>query len=106
MNQLSLDWNGLSTDFKAPDWRKRVRRTDPDTSMIAAKVAPVSKHGKMVLEGLKQGSGTSYEIGRRVGLDHVQVSRRMPELEAQGLVRVVGRELGDAGTYCRCWALK
>lgn len=89
------------------DFEKRARRADPVTSHLAA--AEVvhfahAHHAKIVGSLITQGAGTIYEIGERIGLDHVAVARRMPELEALNVARPSGAtKTGPTGRQCRVW---
>jgi predicted Rossmann fold nucleotide-binding protein DprA/Smf involved in DNA uptake len=94
MNQLEIDWT------------RRVRLTDPDTSVQAAKRAKSlsSDHAIKILAALQQGAGTFYEIADRSGLRPDQVWRRLGELERQGLARTIGEPRpGPSGRFCRVW---
>lgn len=89
------------------DFSKRARREDPVTShQAAAKVVAFGHdhHAKIVGSLIAQGAGTIYEIGERVGLDHVAVARRMGELEALNVARPSGAtKVGPTGRQCRVW---
>jgi predicted ArsR family transcriptional regulator len=97
--QLSLDWT-------AP----RARRRDPATShMAAARVAEFAgEHHEKILEALRVGPGTIYELGDRTDLDHVQVARRLSELEAASPPRALPTDAtrpSPRGRPCRVWRL-
>jgi hypothetical protein len=79
--------------------RRRARRADPHTSREAASGAGdvVGEHCRRILDVLDRGL-TIYEIAERAGLTHVQVARRMPDLEDAAMARrrVIGAD--DDGT--------
>lgn len=68
--------------------QRRARRSDPATSKDAARAATsvAQAHFDRILAVLDVGR-TIYEIGALAGLSHVQVARRMPELETLGKAR-------------------
>lgn len=84
------------------DLRPLARRRDPETSKgAAAKAASFASHHRDLIErALAQGNGTIYELGARIGLTHVQVARRMPELEQLSLAHPTNEKRGG----CRVWA--
>ena len=86
----------------------RARATDPQTSHAAAlRVDEFSHvHFGLILGALRQAPGTIYQIGARAGLSHVQVARRMPELEGLGHVVPHGAAEGPTGRACRVWQLR
>lgn len=89
MEQLAIDFT-----------RRRARRNDPDTSKDAAARAQAfaeSHHGR-ILAALNE-PGTCKEIGARIGLDHVAVARRLPELQAMGKAEPTDERRGG----CRVW---
>lgn len=57
--------------------------------------------GSLIVDG----AGTIYEVAARLGLTHVQVARRMPELEERGVARPRAGEtrLSPSGRACRVW---
>lgn len=89
------------------DFTTRARRDDPVTShQAAARVVEFAHAHHAVIVGslMSQGSGTIYEIGERVGLDHVQVARRMAELEALQVARpTTETKTSPKGRACRVW---
>jgi predicted ArsR family transcriptional regulator len=92
------------------DWAEsgpRSRNTDPHTSHAAAeRVGEFSHvHFRLIVAALSFRPGTIYDIGGRSGLTHVQVARRLPELEAMGRVAPNGTALGPTGRACRVWQL-
>ncbi len=84
------------------------RNTDPETSYIAAEQAEslTSKHYKLIIASLKKQPGTIYEIGVAIGLSNVQVARRMPELYARNVVKVIGTKNAPTNRPCRIWAIR
>jgi len=68
------------------------RNTDPASSHEAAERAESFRecHYRRILAALVGGSMTSPEIAQRCGLDQIQVSRRLPEMEREGLVARAG----------------
>ena len=85
------------------------RRTDPETSHIAAAraVGFVETHAKKILAALADGhEHTAGEIGAACGLTVVQVDRRMHELEKDGkVVRYKSRFCRQTGTAMQTWRL-
>ncbi len=70
-------------------------RGDPDTSREAAARAPRKTHLMMVLEAIRRRPGcNAYEIGAAIGLDHVQVDRRVHSLLKLRVVRRDGKRNG------------
>lgn len=89
------------------DYSKRARRSDPATShAAAAKLGEFAHahHAKILGTLMTQGPGTIYEIGKRIGIDHVAVARRMSELAAKRVVRPSGSQRrGPSGRMCSEW---
>ena len=84
---------------------RRARRTDPATSHAAAAQTDFYlDHFRRITEAL-QDPGTIYEIADRTGLTHVQVARRTPEMQEEGLIRVRPGETrpSPSGRACRVW---
>lgn len=99
----------LDLDFRAST---RARRDDPETSHEAARAAVTvaGDHMAKILGSLiTQGRGTIYEVAERLGLTHVQVARRMPELEERQVARPAMENgspltrLSPSGRPCRVW---
>ncbi len=94
----------LGISFDLP----RARKRDPETSQVAA--SGVNEfyldHFARILEALAK-PGTIYEIAERTGLTHVQVARRAPEMQAEGLIAPLSNEtrLSPSGRACRVWCL-
>lgn len=68
------------------------RRTDPQTSRIAAsrlvESGALGRQAQAVLEAVQANPGsTAVEIAQRAGIDRYAVSRRLPELQRKGKVR-------------------
>jgi hypothetical protein len=88
-----------------PNEPPRARREDPPTSQLAAVRVDefAAAHYQRILEAMREPS-TIYEIAERAGISHVQVARRLPEMEGKrvrvkaGLVRK-----GPTGRMCRVW---
>ena len=86
----------------------RARRTDPESSHIAAANAAqfAGTHAQRILAALDViSTGTAHEIAEAAGLTVVQVDRRLCELERVGKVRFLtmpGRPLIRDGS--RVWA--
>lgn len=85
----------------------RARNTDPATSHAAAdrSKAFAGTHADRILAALKKvGTGTPASISGQTGLTVVQIDRRLHEMQAKGLIRVVkmfGHDLVIGGY--RCW---
>lgn len=72
--------------------RPMSRRSDPETSRIAAERLRASgelgRQAQAVLDAVRRWPGsTAVELARRAELDRYAVSRRLPELQAAGHVR-------------------
>ena len=65
----------------------RARRTDPSTSHAAARNAVrfAESHKDRILAALCDGPATAHQISERTGLTVVQIDRRLPELQRDGL---------------------
>ena len=76
--------------MKLFDLFKRARSTDPVTSFEAAEINP-EKHFAMIVECLStHGPMGKDGIASRLGLESSAVSRRLPELQKMGLVKLTG----------------
>lgn len=97
----------LDLDFAAV---QRARRSDPETSKVAARAASdlAGVHMHKILGSLiSQGDGTIYELAGRTGIDHVAIARRMSELEERQVAEPTGQtRLGPKGRPCRVWRAK
>lgn len=95
----------LFTHYPAP----RARRLDPQTSRDAADLAAQFKQGHYlrITRCMSRTDGkTAGEIGADCGMDNVQVSRRLPELESAGIVcRDAARVCGVKGSKMTTWRL-
>jgi predicted ArsR family transcriptional regulator len=87
----------------------RARSSDPITSFMAADAAPkfANKHVNTILECLaKHGPLGKDGIAQHTGLDGVQISRRLPELQKDGLVMLTGKTVkSSTGNQEREWRL-
>ena len=68
------------------------RASDPPTSHVAAKRAPVAGHCRLVLEALAVGPAGQTEIARRCGLLPHEVNKRLADLHRAGLAALTGRK--------------
>ena len=91
--------------------RAGCRRTDPETSRMASRrirsSGGVSRHCTLLLEAAKRlGGGTYAELAVAVGLEPIQASRRLPEMERAGsLRRGEVRHCRVKGSRCIVWCL-
>ena len=87
----------------------RARSSDPITSFMAADAAPkfTNKHVITILECLaKHGPLGKDGIAKHTELDGVQISRRLPELQKEGLVLPTGKTVkSNTGNQEREWRL-
>lgn len=87
----------------------RARSSDPITSFMAADVAPkfANKHVNTIMECLaKHGPLGKDGIAKHTGLDGVQISRRLPELQKDGLILLTGKTVkSNTGNQEREWRL-
>ena len=88
--------------------KTHARASDPETSKAAAMRASdfsTSHAGRILLALKKHGPRTAHELELLIGLTVPQIDRRMPDLLALGLVRVV--KLDDGADMvrgrCRVW---
>lgn len=86
----------------------RARTQDPATSHAAAasmRSVAGDQHRRILWALQKGGAATIHELAYRcIGLDHVAIARRLPELEEAGKVRPTGEERpGPNGRACRVW---
>ena len=80
------------------------RNTDPVTSHKAADRAKrFAWDHKAAILGVMWRPMIAPEIGRLTRLTTEQICRRLPELQAAGLVRLTGREREDGGSSFREW---
>jgi hypothetical protein len=103
MQQLSIFEYPASAVARDPP---RARREDPVTSQLsAARVDEfAAAHYRRILDAMVE-PGTIYEVAERAGISHVQVARRLPELEAGNRVRVLPdlKRPSPTGRMCRVW---
>jgi hypothetical protein len=80
----------------------RARRSDPSTSHAAATRASgiAVSHRNLIMAALDGRELNIYEMGARCGLTHVQVARRMLELQDMRLAHPTDRRRDG----CRVWA--
>ena len=90
-------------DLFAP--QPRARNNDPATSHAAAtSMVKISHDHHLRILGVLWKPMTIYHIATLTGLDHVQVARRMPELEQMGHARTTGGTApSPSGRECRLW---
>ena len=69
----------------------QARKTDPFTSHLAAQSMNPSAHYGLIIDALKVSAAGKTLIGKRSGLDHNQVSRRLIELERSGIIGLTGK---------------
>lgn len=85
----------------------RVRRTDPGTSHEAAVMAgdlAKTQHG--LIRNLMRATGVpmgAEQIGEKLGIPAYAIRKRLPELERDGEVRVVGERKTAGGRTERTW---
>jgi hypothetical protein len=88
------------------DFRPLARNTDPFTSHLAAQAMNPSAHYSLIIKALDTPAGKTL-IGKRAGLDHNQVSRRLNELEKNGVIGLTGKTVkSDSNRQEREWYLK
>lgn len=100
----------MDTKQLALNFKHRARRTDPETSHIAA---AGSSHrpanNERILAALKSlygYRGTCYEIAKAAEMTHIEVARRMKMLEETGyVIRSALRRAGASGYPCTVWEL-
>ena len=80
-----------------PLWES-VRRTDPPTSRIAARMAGGLRadHHRRILDALRAGPAGASEIAARCGLDAHQVGKRLGEMGRAGLIETTGNTVRSA----------
>lgn len=78
--------------MKLLDLFKRARSNDPITSFEAADQVKPEKHFQIILECLRQHGPLGKDgIAQYTGLEAVAISRRLPELQVMGLVKLTGK---------------
>lgn len=94
--------NQLSMAFDAPSTHTRARRTDSDTSHQAAKFAASCKaeSERLAIYHVirEKGPLTAREVAAAIGLDYIEVQRRISEVA--GLTKT--KEVRDS---CRVWSI-
>ena len=93
--------------MKLFDLFKRARSTDPVTSFEAAEQVKPEKHFQIILECLrKYGPLGKDGISQLTGLESVAISRRLPELQTMGLVKLTGKTIKSSkGRNEREWSV-
>ena len=85
----------------------RVRRTDPGTSHEAAAMAgglAKTQHGLIRnLLSASDGPMGAEQIGEKLGIHACEIRKRLPELERDGEIRVVGERKTRGGRTERTW---
>ena len=93
----------LSISFDPP----RARRSDPETSRIAAERANefAAAHYQKILTALSEiGKGSIYDVADRAGMSHVQVARRTAEMDGKRIRTIPGeKRRSPSGRPCRVW---
>ena len=92
--------------MKLYDLFKRARSNDPVTSFEAADQVKPEKHFQMIVECLKTHGPLGKDgIAHFTGLESVAISRRLPELQMMGLVKLTGKTTKSAkGRNEREWS--
>jgi hypothetical protein len=95
--------------FDDEDMRpRRARITDPWTSHEAAdRVSEITaRHYRIIMNALRHGPGTQYDISDRTVLMHDQVHKRLPEMERLGMIRLAGySKPSPSNRMCRVWRI-
>lgn len=96
-----------ATPQMALDFTKRARRDDPVTSHeAAARVIEFGHAHQAKILGflIERRQATIYELAEWSGLTHVQVARRLPELQALQVARPTAeKRRSPTGRGCRVW---
>lgn len=94
-DQLPLDFEGVF-----------VRKTDPNTSRLAAaSIDPASIRGK-ILSALKTRDLATFQIAEQLGVDRDSVSPHMKPLEKLGrVVRTTQTVKSKKGRACEVWRI-
>lgn len=91
------------------EWWKKVRKADPMTSRVAAQTMDDlgANHQARIIYALrKYGPLIAHEIADVTNLHHTQICRRLPELEAEGLVEETGEtRKSPSGRPARVWGM-
>ncbi len=95
MHPGSAEDAGSSPAGRLDSFTARARADDPDTSHDAAeranKIGLAAKHASIIVVCLGMRPATSKELGKITELGQHAVARRMSELRAAGLVKVIGK---------------
>lgn len=103
---LTVNLGSATPDFFRP--QPRARRSDPATSHKAAESMRLhvgEQHSRILYALRHAGPRTCHELADLVrGLDHVQIARRLPELEQQGRIRKTAETRpSPTGRPCTVW---
>ena len=91
---------------KNGEYNLYARNSDPYTSHLAAQAMNPSAHYVLIIDALKVSEAGKTLIAKRAGLDHNQVSRRLNELEKQGIIGLTGKTVkSDTNRQEREWFL-
>ena len=99
----------MTAPYDLPLFAPRARRTDPETSKLAAEsmVGAARDHRDRILAHLRAiapAAANKDEIGAAIGLDNVQVARRCGELRDAGLIVDSGETRpSKSGRAATCW---
>ena len=93
--------------MKLFDIFKRARSDDPITSFEAADQVKPEKHFRMIVDCLKTHGPLGKDgIANLTGLESVAISRRLPELQTMGLVKLTGKTIKSSkGRNEREWTV-
>lgn len=88
---------------------RRVRRNDPSTSFeAAAKAGSLAKTQWGLIRNLlathREPLGAE-QIGEKLGIPAYAIRKRLPEMESDGEVRIVGERKASTGRTERTWEL-
>ena len=91
--------------MKLFDLFKRARSTDPVTSFEA--IVKPERHFQMIVDCLKTHGPLGKDgIANLTGLESVAISRRLPELQTMGLVKLTGKTIKSSkGRNEREWSV-
>lgn len=97
----------MMSTYATPAVHKLARRDDPATSHAAASQAHelAPRHGAAIVAALKErGPMSKTGIAAATGISDHAISRRLGELQAQGLIRLTGKtQRSAAGRAEREW---
>ena len=87
-------------------YKPQARNSDPYTSHLAAQSMNPSIHHSLIIQALSTPAGKTL-IAERSGLDHNQVSRRLNELQKEGIIGLTGKTvLSSTNRKEREWYLR